>query len=494
MKRVLGILISMVLLAGVVSAQDSTPQPSRDDKLLAWVAPGTQPGQHSAVGQLAFVDAAGVITAVMDVAPQSSTVTACGGTPISPDGETYAFFMGGDAGALYLLSGDSAPVQIDSVERLSCLGRDALRYTGDSARMAYISYEADARTSEFADGFLHIYNLETSTQEASFENVTAFDMNDEQIAFISFFTNDRGEADEASFNIWENGSDREITAVVPDADCHFTSGQIGFGPGDSLTSALGQRCSSGDTRSQWQLYQINPEDRSAARVLADFQPGAFASFARTNNLFFTADGGVLFTVPNGVTAHTATLASADLDSGATSIILENAVWETYSGTAAAAPVISPDRRWLAITSGTADGDNSLHLVNLEDPSIPVVTVSAGSRGDVIADMDFTADSERLVYVAGADGGGDNALFVLNTADGVQQRVGRGRYVSVVVSPSGDSVIATEWQRVEDPNEPLYLNTVLVDLTSGESATLFEGAQIVDGKVTNPQFAQPLVWR
>ena len=52
----------------------------------------------------------------------------------------------------------------------------------------------------------------------------------------------------------------------------------------------------------------------------------------------------------------------------------------------------------------------------------------------------------------------------------------------------------EWQQVEDPKEPLYLNLVTVDIESSAVTTLWEGAEIVDGKVTNQRFAYPLAWR
>lgn len=70
------------------------------------------------------------------------------------------------------------------------------------------------RKSEFADGFLHIVNSSDFTELYTYENVTAFDLTDTGAAFVSFFTNDKNEADEAAV-IWARNRNQ------PTRSCHF---------------------------------------------------------------------------------------------------------------------------------------------------------------------------------------------------------------------------------------------------------------------------------
>src|SRR5262245_46123267 len=58
--------------AGAFALADS------NDKLLVWLAPGQNPGEQTAPGQLVFVDGTGGTTPVMDVPAQTSVVMPCG--------------------------------------------------------------------------------------------------------------------------------------------------------------------------------------------------------------------------------------------------------------------------------------------------------------------------------------------------------------------------------------------------------------------------------
>src|SRR5690606_12255402 len=88
-------------------------------------------------------------------------------------------------------------------------------------------------------------------------------------------------------------------------DCKFTSAQIAVGADGRYILVLGHRCTRGDTRTAWQLYSIDPSSRTATLAATEFQAGSFASFARTNQIFFSPDGShAYFTVPDGITANT----------------------------------------------------------------------------------------------------------------------------------------------------------------------------------------------
>ena len=52
----------------------------------------------------------------------------------------------------------------------------------------------------------------------------------------------------------------------------------------------------------------------------------------------------------------------------------------------------------------------------------------------------------------------------------------------------------DYQVVEDEREPPFLNLVEINIDTSETVLLFEGADVVDGEVTNQRFAMPLSWR
>ncbi|MBC6935478.1 MAG: hypothetical protein DWB42_06525 [Chloroflexi bacterium] len=463
------------------------------EPLLAWVGSGAAPGKHSAQapGQLALVAADGSATPLLDIPPQTSRLVPCGA---SSDGVLLAYYIGLDNGALYLMRGAQSPVKVDDVPALTCLGPGQAVFAGD--RLAYIAYESGAAQSEFADGFLRVVN--TSSLERLFraENVTAFDLNADGAAYISLFTNNRNEADEAAVVWWNGSTEREVVTLVPTGEgCRFVSGQIIIAPDGRFVTVMGQRCKTGDTRTQWQLYVVDPAAGSATLAASDFQAGAFAPFAGTNTIFFSPDGSrAYFTVPDGVTAYTAGLKAINLaDLSVSNVIEKQAVMPNFGGAPNAFPQLSPDARWLAMVVTTPNNENTLNIVDLANPGVAPITLSAGSRGDVLSAMVFTADSARLFAVAGGVDSADNSLFSVDLATGSSSRLSRGRFGNGL-AVIGSVVAVPDWQIPDDPKEPAYLNMVVINADGGEKATWFTGADIVDGKVTNQRFAFPLAWR
>ncbi|NWG17170.1 MAG: hypothetical protein HXY41_11080 [Chloroflexi bacterium] len=461
--------------------------------LLAWVGSGAAPGKHSAQapGQLALVSAEGSAAPLLDIPPQTTRLAACGA---SADRSLLAYYIGLDDGALYLMRGADVPVKVDDVPALTCVGAGQAAFSGD--RLAYIAYEPGAAQSEFADGFLRIVN--TSSLERLFraENVTAFDLTGDGAAYISLFTNDRSEADEAAVVWWNGNAEREVVTLSPTGeDCRFVSGQITVAPDGRFVTAMGQRCKSGDTRTQWQLYVVDPAAGSATLAASDFQAGAFAPFARTNTIHFSPDGSrAYFTVPDGVTAYTVGLKALSMaDLSVTNVIEKQVVMPNFGGAANAFPQLSPDGRWLALVVTTPNNENTLNIVDLSNPGVAPITLSAGSQGDVLSAMVFADDSKRLFAVAGGTDSADNSLFSVDLATGSSSRLGRGRFGNGL-AVLGAVVAIPDWQIPDDPKEPAYLNLVVINADSGEKATWFAGAEIVDGKVTNQRFAFPLAWR
>ncbi|PJF39903.1 MAG: hypothetical protein D6737_07355 [Chloroflexi bacterium] len=480
------------------TAADAAALLGDDDRLLVWLGNGAAAGQHPASnpGQIGFVDQNGNFEPIVDVPPQTSRVRTCGqGT--SPNGRYYAFYMGLDFGNIYFMDRTSMSIIQDSVQATACLGESSFQFSPNSERFAYIDFEPGSATDEFADGFLKIFNSEGVSEIMSFENTSSFDINNDGLAFISLFTNDRNEADEAAIFWWNGNTEREVATLLPEEDCRFTNSAITIDDDNRFLAVIGHRCRAGDTRTQWQLYQIDPEARAFTLLASDFQPGAFVSFARTNNVFIAPNGETAyFTVPDGVTANTAAVAAINLsDSSITVPVGRQMIFPTFQGGANAFPVISPNGRWLAGVVTSPNNDNSLTVLDLNNPNTAPVVIPAGSRGDTISSMQFTPNSERLIYVAGGDNSANNSIFALDLESGGEFRVRRGRFAQgLAISPNGEELMIGDWQVREDPQDPPFQFFTVVNIDNSDSITLFEGAEIVDGEVTNQRFMFPLSWR
>src|SRR5690606_2926465 len=136
------------------------------------------------------------------------------------------------------------------------------------------------------------------------------------------------------------------------------------------------------------LHRVNVEERSTSMAASDFLAGQFAPFAGTNQVTVLPDGNTaLFLLPDGITANTAGLMTLHLEDATMAEVIQNqAVYPTLSGGPNAFPVVSPDGRWLALVTTSPNNNNTLNVIDLEDPTAAPITVSAGSTGDVISSI------------------------------------------------------------------------------------------------------------
>ncbi|MEO8393128.1 MAG: hypothetical protein ABI700_09050, partial [Chloroflexota bacterium] len=440
-----------------------TATPMQISGVLAWADTGASPA-HATGGQIVLIDRAGALTPLMDVPKTAARVTACGDQATSPDGRYFAFYMGADSGKLYLMDAAKAPVLIDDVGFLTCLS--AFHFAPDSRRFAYIDYPSGATGSDYASGTLRLYDTDTLQAAASFDHVVAYSLVNSGAMLVSFFDNSKGEADEADISLWDGTSEREIVTLVPtEPECRFTSAQIALA-GNQLLAVMGQRCTTGDGRTNWQLYTIDAPAGSATLIATDAQPGGFVTFARTNNLYFAPNGlTAYFTVPDAVTAYTVALASVSLGDYSINVPVDRqAVFPNFSGAPNAFPRLSPDGRWLALVITSPDNQNQVFVLDLNAPDSAPLTAGIHSRGDVIPNMAFAPDNSHLFYIAG---GNDNSVFSLDLADGSEKRIARGSFAEgMALAPDGKSVALLNSIQVDDPKQPSYLNLVVADLSTG----------------------------
>ncbi len=499
--RAITLTLVIGIIASFASVSDAIPEGS---SVLVWTVNETaEPAVVGASnpGGLALLDGSGALTPVLDLPDGTARVVACGESAVSPNSQYFVFYVGGDEGALYYMNQQGQPVEIESAIRSVCLGGGTFDFSPDSSRFAFIDYEPDAGQSSFADGFLRVYDATGGTEVFSTESVTGFDIGNENVAFLNFFTNDQGQADEVAVQIWNGESDREVATLRPDSSdetgqCRFTSGAVNILPDGNLSLILGQRCDRTGINT-WQLYTVNVAERSATRAASEEVVGGYQSFARTNAIFAAPDGsGFLFTVPDGVTANTSGLFRVDAADLTTQQIVERQLVLPANTTPAnATPEVSQDGRWLAIVQTTPNAENSLLIFDMMDLGVPPITLSAGSAGDTVSAMEFTADSSRLFAVVGGDDKTENSIVAINLSDGSDFRVERGRYNNnLVVSPDGSEIVIGDWEFLEDPNEPPFLNTVAIDVEMSATTVLYEGAVVENGEVVTQSFAVPLAWR
>jgi WD40 repeat protein len=474
-----------------------------DEKLLVWIADAQRPGQQSAqnAGQLVWVDSQGNFDPFMDVPPQTTHVMTCGQTSaVSPDGESLAFYVGADMGTLHILRGTDSLFVVDTdFHAMGCTGNGTFEFFPDSSKFAYIDYDPGSLEGSYSNGALRIYNNVTFEQIKSFDNVTSFDVEGNNIAYARFFANDRNEAIETAIVLWDGQTDREIATLFAETDCVYNSASVKLLPNGNIVAVMGHRCSTGETRTNWQYYVIDPANRTATQITQSPQDGRFFAFTRTNTIYASPDGSTTyFTIPDGITNHTVTLERVDMTSMSMDpLVSKHVIMPRFSNTPYAAenhPTIqSPNGVWLGMVRNTADDDATLSLLDLSQPDIAPIELSAGSRRDQIIDLQFTPDSNRLIYVAGGNNGDDNSLWGVDLATGNNFRIRRGRYGWGVVSPDGGRIALMNWEPTEN-NKPPYATLVIVDIESTAETTLFQGGELVDDKLTGVRFALPIAWR
>lgn len=497
------ILLFALLLFLIPSIYSQDIGIMEDEKLLVWLANAQRPGRQTAnePGELVWIDSEGNFETFMQLPPQTSHVMTCGqSSALSPDGESLAFYIGADVGTLHILKGTDSLFVVDTdFHAMGCTGVGTFEFFPDSSKFAYIDYDPNSLTDSFGQGTLRIYNNVTSEQIRNFEQVISFDVAGEQVAYARFFDNDRNESIEAAIVLWDGESDREVATLFAQDGCLYNSVEIQLVENGNIMAVMGHRCSTGDSRTNWQYYIIDPVNRTATQITQNPQPGRYFAFSRTNSLFTSPDGTTsYFTVPDGLTNNTVSLMRADMNvMSINPVIPEHIVMPRFTNDPYAMenhPLIqSPNASWLSMVQNNANDEATLSIFDLSQPDLLPIEFGAGSRGDQIIEMVFTPDNERVLYVAGGNNGDDNSLWGVDLATGNNFRVRRGQYGWGVISPDGERMALINWVPT-DNNQPPYATLVVVDIESASESLLFTGGELVSDTLTGVRFALPIAWR
>ncbi|MGJ3238764.1 MAG: hypothetical protein ACFE0Q_08675 [Anaerolineae bacterium] len=480
-------------------------------RLLAWVGPGNRPGNQAAgtPGELVYFNADGSTESILSLPQGTTRVTECGPNSTSPDGSVFSFMVtvsagGQETGTIYLLRGASSElttVRAD-LNPASCFGSTPLQFSPDGSQFAFIEWSLNATNQTSPFGFLRIYDTASASETASFENVTSFDLTDSGAAWVNFYTNNNGEATEVALTTWDGSVDIEVSSLVANEEnrCYYNSASI-TESSEGLVAILGYRCNRGDiTSTQWQLYNIDPINRTAQLERSDVAAGRYFYFSQTNAIFTSPDRSqIFFTLPDGISNQSASLLTTGvgtiepvtlLDRSAIMPSVSDLPYDANNATT----ILSPDRRYLAVVVNTPNNDATLYVYDLSDADLPPIAIDAGDRGDTISSMIFSAGSDQLYYVAGSNEGNNNSVFALNLSTGTESRIRRGRYAQMALSPAGDALAIMNWVEFA-PDEPRYLTLEVIDVASTAPTVIYVGGEVdEEGELANQSFIYPLAWR
>jgi dipeptidyl aminopeptidase/acylaminoacyl peptidase len=442
---------------------------------------------------------------LMELPTSTTRVTACGDASTSPDGSIFVFMTtvtagGTESANLHLIRGTSTNIETvaEDLNPISCVGSSSFHFSPDGSRFGFIDWAASANNAVSPIGRLLIYDAASGDQVANIENVTDFTLTQSGAVFANFFLNSDNEATEAAISSWNGSNDREISTLRAEDNCACTSASVTPIADDNIAAILGYRCSRSGT--QWQLHIVDTNNNTAQLESSETSPGQYFGFSDTNATWTSPDGETLwFTVPDGVSNRSTSLlytAVASID--ATTVIdrfiqmpsVSDLPYDANNATAR----LSPNGQYLALVRNDGNNNATLNVVNLARPTLDPIQFDAGDNGDTIAVLAFSQDSSQLVFVAGTDEGGNNALLTMNLGTGNESRVARGRFAQVAISPDASQIAAMNWV-VFDEDENPYLSLVVLDAASGDETVIFEGGEVnAEGKLINPAFAYPLSWR
>ena len=141
--------------------------------VLVWVGDGRAPGDQSlnTPGELAIIEPDGDYHMIMNLRAGTNRVYACGEQATSRDYRYFAFYVGNDHGSLYLADGDEHLYEVDRIDALGCIGGNALQFSPDSTRFAYIDFADNAQTDPVAQGIMFVRETDDDQNELDRKSV-----------------------------------------------------------------------------------------------------------------------------------------------------------------------------------------------------------------------------------------------------------------------------------------------------------------------------------
>ncbi|MGB1286075.1 MAG: hypothetical protein ACPG7F_06040, partial [Aggregatilineales bacterium] len=316
-RQLIGLISILILLSlsGQSLAQDDTfPE---DNRLLVWLASGSQPGQQNSQtpGEIALMSGDGTTETLLPLdAGQIEHVMSCGNNGWSQNHEHFVFFAGRDTGGLYMVNQADRTVQTleTDIANMVCVGDDTLRFSPDSTQIAYLAYPEDFLSASTPFGQLIHKTVADAETVTTIEGAGAFALDNTQLAYTTYSLNNRDEADELIVNVLQGGSSTEIASVEAGSNCFFNSSSM-VSVNDELIVIAGRLCQVGNRRSNWRIYRVSPANQTMTLVADDAAVGGYRPTARNNQMWLSPDEArIYFTIPDGISNNTVSVSMFDL--------------------------------------------------------------------------------------------------------------------------------------------------------------------------------------
>lgn len=501
--------LSLLLIAFVVAtaAAQQTPSPPTTGALVVWISEGTAPDSRPAgfPSEVAAVLPNGTVSTLVEFDTATIGVQRCSSRFTSTDGRRFAFFAsqpsaGIDRGTLYQMTDFGAPQVVAVTHKLTC-ALDNFAYSPDGTQMAYIEFANYDERLENITGVLRVLDTDSLTQQAEFERVAAFALDDDELLYLQFFPNANDQVTEVAVSSWDGGTGREVSAITAVADCRFTGGAITAVGEDTIAVVMGERCRARTGQVRWQVYLIDRATRSSTLLASGAQAGGYFPATQTYMIAATHDSSaIVFSASDGLARDSASVYTIDLsvpDPVAEPIINRAATVRRYVplryalGDVATA-LRSPDGRYWALGINPPEGAELAVL----DVSVvePPIRIPISRAGDAVRAMGFTADSAALLYITGGVAGRDTSLYRLDLKSGVETLIARGQYAATMTVRADGAVALIQYKQTTETSPKSYVDVIVVEPDGAQHDRL--GGVILDaqGFLDGFRVAVPLAWR
>lgn len=423
-------------------------------------------------------DAKQVAWYVTSGAPQAvatgsaSRATNCGQTA---DGNGLILYYG-DAVAqpnLVPLNAATPPVSLGDSSALACDLSGRTAFSPDGKHLALIKYTADAATNaDFTTGTLRILSMPGATEQTTFDNVTAFDLENDGALMVKFYPNAKKQADRADLTWWDASASKErpLETNIKSLDgCTFSSARS-VRAGDKVYTAIGEHC----TNPIVSVYRVLRTDFAGGNTVnfIDKTPvsGKYFSNTNTNDLELLPGGqALLLAVPNGFQSNLANLILISLPDGKQMPVLSSVV--TDQSVSMPLPrrfLFNPLRTQLALVQHNVNGGETLYMYDLTNPAQAPAQVTDVNRSDQVIGLAWNQAGNRLAYVLTGD---DAALGYIDLG-GTSKLVARGTFQGLALSPDGQTAATAETNKVGAADT--RYNLVTIALSDGAKTVIVTG--------------------
>jgi len=427
---------------------------------------------------LAFNNNTGSVVRYTQDGQGADMVKASGGKPLAylcaaaPTGKVTLFTGIESKGAQGIYNPDGTLVQaLDDNSGLACSLTGGIQVSPNQSRLGVVQYGPDAAGKTFLLGKLSIRDLGAAKEVAKFDSVTAYQLQDDGVLYLQFFTNDKGEANQADLMWWDGSKSRPVQREIASLqDCQFTSGRV-LHLGDKAYSLFGEKCKNKGT--SWRLMRTDFAGGNSTNIASGQAGGDYFTKTGTNGIWALPDGSaLLIAVPHGLSQEVGVLLRVNLSDNSVSTVIGSVVLDLHPQNPPRRFVFSPAGDRLAVVTRDGNGGEALYVLNLANlgNASDLTPLAGGKRSDRVGALAWTADGGRLYYVISGD---LNGLYY-QTFSGASERnlVVRGMFQGLAITENGAMAAVAEVNPVA-ANDVRY-NLVWVSVDSLEKTVVIEG--------------------